>query len=63
MTLHILKNIKERRKYCDEKKESLVSNKKERKEFNKISKVCMRLFDECFILKRLMKSIKIVLKK
>ena len=49
MTLHIFKNITARRKYCDEKKESLVSNKKERKEYNKISKVCMRLFDECFI--------------
>ena len=39
---------------CDEREESLV---------NKILRVWMRLFDGCFILKNLMKSIKILLKK
>ena len=48
---------------CDESKGSLVTNKKERIFFLKISRFWMRLLDRYFILNDMIKSIKIFLKK
>ena len=44
---------------CDMKKENLIINKKKGKEFSKISRVWVRLFDICFVLKSLIKFIQI----
>lgn len=49
---------------CDERKENLIIKKeKEKKKFSKISKIWVRLFDKCFILKILIKFVEILLKK
>ena len=55
--------LKREKGICDERKESLVPIKKRNKKFNKISRVLVRLFNRYFILKNMMKSIKILLLK
>ena len=55
--------LKREKGICDERKESLVPIKKRNKKFNKISRVLVRLFNRYFILKNLIKFIKILFKK
>ena len=53
--------LKREEDMCDERKESLLTNRK--KKSSKISRVWARFFYRCFVLKDLIKSIEILLKK